>query len=122
MRSVGNEMMDGRELNRTVGFGCLTLVAVALLLLFARGMIPYFYACSLEDRTLSAKTREEMEEIVSLSSSHEIEPKDSMWGSRYKLKPGEKMIQYRILWHENCPLDVVYDAADRVQAVFTSYE
>jgi len=27
-----------------------------------------------------------------------------------------------MLWHENCPLDVVYDDADRVQAMFTSYE
>ena len=115
-------MMEGRQLNRTVGFGCLTLIAVAILFAFATGMVPYFYACSLENRTLSAKTREEMEKIVSLSSIHEIQPKDSMWGSQYKLKPGERMIQYRILWDENCPLDVVYDAADRVQVVFTSYE
>ena len=115
-------MMEGRELNRTVGVGCLTLIALAILLFFASGVGPYFYACSLEDRTLSAKTREDMEKIVSLSSSHEIEPKDSMWGSRYTIKPGERMIQYRILWHEWCPLDVVYDDADRVQAVFTSYE
>lgn len=116
------ETMEGGELNRTIGFGCLTLIGVAMLFFFASGMGPYFYACSLEDRTLSAKTRQEMEKIVSLSSSHEIAPKDSMWGSRYNLKPGERMVQYRILWHENCPLDVVYDDADRVQAVFTSYE
>ncbi len=114
--------MEGRELNRTVGFGCLTLIVVAVLLFFASGMAPYFYACSLEGRTLSAKTREEMENIVFLSSCHDIQPKKSMWGSRYKLKPGERIIQYRILWHKNCPLDVVYDDADRVQAVFTSYE
>ncbi len=114
--------MEGRELNRAVGLGCLALIAVALLLIFGSGWGAYFYACSLEDRVLAAKTRSEMEQIVHLSSNHQIKPEDSMWGRQYILKPGERMIQYRILWHEDCPLDVVYDDSDRAQAVFTSYE
>jgi hypothetical protein len=31
-----------------------------------------------------------------------------------------RMVQYSLLWH--APLDVVYDAEDRIQAIYTSYE
>ncbi len=114
--------MEGRELNRVVGLGCLVLLAIPAALFFASGWGAYLYAYSLQDRALSAGTRDEMEQIVRFSSAHEIQPKDSMWGNRYELGDGEAMIQYRILWHEDCPLDVVYDEAGRVRAVFTSYE
>lgn len=99
--------MEPAGLKRVAGLGCLVLLAVPGALFFAGGWGAYLFACSLEDRTLSAGTRGEMEQIVRLSSSHAIQPKDSAWGNRYELGPGETMVQYRILWHEDCPLDVV---------------
>jgi hypothetical protein len=114
--------MEIAGLKRAAGLGCLVLLAVPGVLFFASGWAAYVYACSLEDLTLSADTRSEMEGIVRLSSSREIQPEDSSWGNGYALRPGEEMVQYHILWHDACPLDVVYDEAGRVQAVFTSYE
>ena len=49
-----------------------------------------------------------------------IVPSNSMWGSTYTLKPGERMIQYLVFAKE--PLDVVFDRESRVVAAFTSYE
>jgi hypothetical protein len=36
------------------------------------------------------------------------------------LAPGERMVQYLLLWH--APLDVVYDRQDGIRMIFTSYE
>ena len=82
----------------------------------------YGWALHLESKWRSAetKTRADLEACLSLYSHHEIEPSESGWGSTHELKNGEKMVQYLLLW--SAPLDVVYDADDRVVAIYTSYE
>ena len=88
----------------------------------AHDVVAYLYALGLEVRWSRAdpQTKEGLEKYLWLYSEHVISPGDSEWGSGYELRPGERMVQYLILWR--APLDVVYDSANRIQAIFTSYE
>jgi hypothetical protein len=94
------------------------------LLWFVAGVPAYFYALYLEGNWTKAevKTKKELEQYLHLYSLHKIEPNDSFWGNNYVLKEGERIMQYRILWRKDCPLDVVYDENDNIKTIFTSYE
>lgn len=85
-------------------------------------MASYFYALHLESRWQPAnpRTRQELEQYLSLYTAHRIAPSESLWGKTYKLGSNEEMIQYRILYR--APLDVVYDEKSRVVRIFRSYE
>jgi hypothetical protein len=102
---------------RIVGLLCLAGF-LALLALIA----PYPWAAYLETKWQPAhpKTRTELESFLSLYSQHPIQPSQSDWGHDYRLQPGERMIQYLLLW--NAPLDVVYTTNDTIVVIYTSYE
>ncbi len=53
------------------------------------------------------KTRGQLERRLFFTRSRPIDPSDSMWGHVHRLKPGDQMIQYGIMWNFDCPLDVV---------------
>ena len=106
---------------------CIILLAVIISVvtwLTLRGDIAYIYALHLENNWIKAdpKTKNELEQYLHLYSLHKIEPNQSMWGNKYNLKTGERMMQYRILWHKKCPLDVVYDSKNNIKKIYTSYE
>ncbi len=90
--------------------------------LIATGFLAYMYAVHLEDQWVPAdpKTKAELEAFLHCYSARVIQPKESLWGRGYKLRSGERMVQYLILW--SAPLDVVYDAEDNIKATYTSYE
>jgi hypothetical protein len=104
------------------------IVCFPILALFvwftAIGGTAYLYAIYLEDKWVQVdpKTKKELEQYLHLYSLHQIQPSESMWGKEYQLHAGERMMQYRILWHKQCPLDVVYDQGDNIKRIFTSYE
>lgn len=89
---------------------------------FAHGIIAYIYALKLESawRAARPRTRLELERHLHLYSTRTIVPAESCWARNYKLKAGESMLQYEILWH--APLDVVYDQTGRIVMIITSYE
>ena len=109
---------------RIIGIAAVTALIAAFIWLTATGATAYLYALHLESKWSKAdpKTKVDMEKYLHFYSLQEIQPKDSMWGSGYALKDGERMMQYRILWNKNCPLDVVYDKDDTISAIYTSYE
>jgi hypothetical protein len=94
---------------------------LAFLVLVAE-IAPYFWALHLEAKWNAAnpKTKAQLESFLSLYSEHEIQTSQSMWGHDYQLQPGERMIQYRLLYTE--PLDVVYTSSNTIVAIYTSYE
>src|SRR5262245_48254889 len=79
----------------------------------ANTMAAYLYALKLENSwgPANPRSRAELEPHLRYFATREIPPAESCWGRNYRLKPGERMLQYLILWH--APLDVVYDADDR---------
>ncbi|HTJ00037.1 MAG TPA: hypothetical protein VL527_14240 [Dongiaceae bacterium] len=66
------------------------------------------------------KTKAELEACLSLYSERQIQVAQSLWGRDYPLQPGERMVQYRLLYVE--PLDVVYTRSNTIVAIYTSYE
>ncbi len=90
----------------------------------AIGGTAYIYTGYLESRWIkeNPSTMQELESILKFYSKHEITTAESSWGGYYILKSDERMIQYRILWNKNCPLDVVYNDKDKIVRMFTSYE
>ena len=114
--------MDKRA--RTFGVAAAIALVAALIWFTADGGPAYFYALHLESKWSKAdpKTKADLEKYLHCYSLREIKPKDSMWGNGYELKSGERMMQYGILWNNNCPLDVVYDKDDNISAIYTSYE
>ena len=104
---------------------CIIVVLLIPLVWFTYiGGAAYIYAGYLESKWVPAdpKTKEDLEKHLRLYYTRTIDPKESMWGKRYLLSDGERMIQYCILWHRQCPLDVVYDNDDNIVRIFTSYE
>lgn len=103
---------------------CIAAVAIIVLIgwSISSGTLAYLYALHLESQWNPAgpQAKKELEKYLSLYSTREIKPVESMWGKYYKLKHDERMIQYLILW--DAPLDVVYDDGDNIKALFTSYE
>jgi hypothetical protein len=85
-------------------------------------IVAYLYALHLEEAWSAARPRDrqELERHLHFYSTQVIAPADSCWGNRYSLSSGQVMVRYLIAWH--APLDVVYDSAGRVDAIFTSYE
>ena len=83
---------------------------------------PYLWALHLEDKwhAASPKTKAQLESCLSLYSEREIQTSQSMWGHDYRLQPGERMVQYRLLY--SAPLDVVYTSTNTIVAIYTSYE
>ena len=109
--------------------GGITIVVFILFLgtlgfLVATGEHSYIFALMLESRWSRAKptTKTQLESYLHCYKTRQIAPSQSMWGRHYEIKPGERMLQYCILWDERCPLDVVYDDTDNIKAIFTSYE
>lgn len=82
----------------------------------------YAYALHVESkwRSQPPSTRVELESLLGLYDSRDIEPSESQLGSGTELETGQKMVQYRLLW--KAELDVVYDTVDTIVAIFTSYE
>jgi uncharacterized membrane protein len=101
------------------GVGSLLILGVILL---AGELCSYYWALHLESKWSAAKptTRVQLESFLSLYSQREIQPSQSDWGRDYQLKPGERMIQYMLLYR--APLDVVYTTNDTIAAIYTSYE
>lgn len=85
-------------------------------------IVPYLWAVHLEDGWHRAhpRTRAEMESHLSLYYTEEIQPAQSAFGRSHELAPGEHMTRYMLMWTQ--PLDVVYDEAGGVVAIYTSYE
>jgi hypothetical protein len=115
--------MKSNKPNKKVVITMLALV-VSLSIWFTAGIPAYFYALYLEGNWAKAepKTKAELEKFLHLYSLHEIEPKNSYWGHQYILKKGEILMQYRLLWRKDTPLDVVYDVDNNIKSIFTSYE
>ena len=109
---------------RLFGLAAVAALVTAAAWFTAAGGTAYLYALHLESkwRQAAPKTQADLENQLHGYSSREIQPKDSIWGSGHELQPGERMMQYRILWNKNCPLDVVYDPDGQVRAIYTSYE
>jgi hypothetical protein len=104
---------------------CLATIFIIFVTWFTWiGGTAYGYASYLEAKWIKdhPKTKGDLEKYLNLYSLHQIDPKTSMWGWHYELQPGERMMQYRILWNKNCPLDVVYDESDKIIHIYTSYE
>jgi hypothetical protein len=83
---------------------------------------PYFWALHLEAKwnAVNPTTKAQLESCLSLYSERQIQTSQSMWGHDYQLQPGERMVQYRLLYTE--PLDVVYTSTNTIVAIYTSYE
>jgi hypothetical protein len=102
----------------------LTAIMTLSLLAAVAEIAPYVWALHLETKwsAVHPDTRVQLESFWSLYSVREIKPFQSSWGSDYVLRPGERMIQYRLLYSPRAPLDVVYTRSDNITAIFTSYE
>jgi hypothetical protein len=103
----------------------LRIVGSTLLLAFLWSVVeiaPYLWALHLEAKWYAARpaTKTQLESCLSLYTQRKIQPSQSMWGHDYQLQPGERMIQYRLLYCE--PLDVVYTTNDAIVVMYTSYE
>ena len=109
---------------RLFGLAAAAVLVAAAAWFTATGGTAYLYARHLESKWRQAppKTQADLENQLHGYSLREIQPKDSSWGSGHELQPGERMMQYRILWNKNCPLDVVYGPDGDVRAIYTSYE
>jgi hypothetical protein len=92
--------------------------------LYKTNNLNYYFALYLEskwNKDKNLKTKKDLEKyVLKWSVVRTISPKDSMWGSGYKLKENERMVQYLILKTE--PLDVVFDDKDNIIIIYTSYE
>ncbi|MCK5852231.1 hypothetical protein KAH27_04300 [bacterium] len=84
----------------------------------------YLFALALETKWNKAnpKTKQELEKNLYCYYTKIISPSQSLWGRSCNIKPDEKMIQYCIMWDENCSLDVVYNNKNKIKAIYTSYE
>jgi hypothetical protein len=83
--------------------------------------VSYLYCLAREGSWMKARSETELDaRMGAFYTKHSINPKDSLWGRNYSLKPGERMVQYLIFGKE--PLDVVFDRQSRVVIIFTSYE
>ncbi len=102
-------------------FGSVLLLAF---LAVVSEIAPYMWALHLEAKwqPASPKTKAQLESFLSLYSEREIQTTQSMWGYDYQLQPGERMIQYRLLYSASAPLDVVYTTNDTIVQIYTSYE
>ncbi len=100
------------------------ICSVLLLACFAvvAEIAPYLWALHLEAEWYPAnpKTKAQLESFLSLYSVREIRASQSMWGHDYQLQPGERMMQYRLLYR--APLEVVYTSSNTIVAIYTSYE
>ena len=101
------------------------VIGSAFLLAFLAAVVevtPYFWALHLESKWTAAKptSKAQLESCLSLYTQRDIQPSESDWGRDYKLRPGERMTQYRLL--HRAPLDVVYSSNDTIVAMYTSYE
>lgn len=105
-----------------VALGTAALLPLVCLFVFlAKEGGPYFYCLARESSWLAARTETELDgRMVVFYSKRQIIPAESMWGNRYQLRPGERMIQYLVLYKE--PFDVVFDGQGHVVTAFTSYE
>ena len=116
--------MTIRKFSKIIGAISISALFIFFAWFTAIGGTAYVYAGYLEEKWINAnpKTKGELEQYLSLYSVHQVEPKESIWGNRYQLQKGERRLQYRILWHKQCPLDVVYNENDKIIRIFTSYE
>jgi len=119
-RIVHDDDVSESGFRRMVALFVVMILGLAMVPVAALG--PYFYALYLESKWEPArpKTKAELESYLHCYAETVINPKTSLWGWDYVLKPHERMVQYAILWSQ--PLDVVYDDKDRVVRIYTSYE
>jgi hypothetical protein len=98
----------------------LTLLSGFLWAVFE--IAPYWWALHLEAKWHDANptTKAKLESFLSLYSEREIQTSQSLWGHDHPLRPGERMVQYRLLY--NAPLDVIYTSSNTIVAIYTSYE
>ncbi|MFT3991532.1 MAG: hypothetical protein QM680_08980 [Luteolibacter sp.] len=83
--------------------------------------VVYLYCLSREDSWMKAKTEAELEKrLVAFYSKDSITPQKSIYGGRHVMQPGQRMTQYLIFW--DAPLDVVYAADGKIDAIYRSYE
>jgi hypothetical protein len=97
---------------------------LTVFLLFVAIGGPYFWALHLESKwgPTHPQTRVELESHLSIYSRHNIEPSQSPWGKGRQLQPGERIVQYWLLYSPSAPLDVIYPNNDAIVAIYTSYE
>lgn len=112
-------------MNKVVMRTLAWVLAVGLLMgaySYGWDLVAYWYALRLESKwsAASPKSRNELEEQLSLYSRTTISPRNSSWGRYYTLKANERMVRYNIMLR--APLDVVYDNEDRIIGIYTSYE
>jgi len=86
------------------------------------GLASYVVACVQYDRLQEGppNNRAEVEARLAFYTHRPISRARSEWGFRHDLQAGEYFERYRILAIQ--PIDVVYDRADRVAAIYASYE
>ncbi len=100
-------------------FGLILLIVSSY---FTYHIVPYIvvnfqYEKIAIENNLSKK---DIEDILFLYSSRRIPIEESLWGKENKLKKDEECWQYLILWKE--PIDIVYNAQERVVKIFASFE
>ena len=102
----------------------ILLILLSALIVLSTSIPAYFYARYCEKKFIkrNPQTKAELEKILRFYSLHAIDPKESSWGHLHVFQEGERMMQYRILWRKDTPLDVVYDEHDNIKNIFTSYE
>lgn len=98
-----------------------TLIIIATIYLSYNG-IPYFIATYQYDNLISQNplSKEKVEEILCCYSVQKIKINESLWAKGEKLKPGESIWQYSILWIE--PIDVIYNEKLQVVEIIPSFE
>ncbi len=111
---------------RTIGkyslfFSLFTAVFTAIALAAFFPYVSYFLAEYQYERIvrMNPRTKTEVEELLFLYSSRQIEIKESSL-RYYSLKPGEECYQYLILRRE--PIEAVYDVRGNLKTIFCSYE
>ena len=107
---------------KRLAFFAVAMLGSCLAYLIGIGAFSYGFALRLESSWEPAdpRTRTELESHLYYYSNRPIDPSRSMWGHGARLEPGQRMVQYLLLW--SAPLDVIYDADDRVVRIWTSYE
>lgn len=98
----------------------ISVVALGILMLYV-SPLSYLYCVSRESSWLKATNEKDMESrLGAFYTKRAISPGVSSWGRDHVMKNGQRMTQYLIFNKE--PLDVVYNADDTVDTVYTSYE
>ncbi len=118
---VVGRVMSGKRIPRSL-FLALALASGLLLTACAGSFASYLCACRQYDRLVARTptTRCEVEARLVIYTHRRISRGQSEWASRRELRAGEYLERYNILGIQ--PIDVVYDRADLVAAIYPEYE